>query len=129
MPASIYVADDEPLILNALVKRLSQSQHQVQAFKSGDELLAALEKNIPDLILLDVIMPKLQGFDVLARLKGDPETRGIPVIMLSNLSQESDLRRAVDGGAREYLVKSNLGPEQLAARVAAALGGRPPSAA
>ena len=69
MPARIYVADDEPLILNALVKRLSQGQHQVQAFKSGDELLAALEKSIPDLILLDVKMPGRTGIETLETIR------------------------------------------------------------
>jgi two-component system chemotaxis sensor kinase CheA len=63
----------------------------------------------------------MQGFDVLARLKSDAATRDIPVIMLSNLEQEADIRRSIEGGARSYLVKSNVQLDELADRVAEAL--------
>jgi CheY-like chemotaxis protein len=81
MPAKIYIADDEPLILNALVKRLSQSQHQVRPFKSGDELLAAVEQDVPDLILLDVKMPGKTGIETLEAIR--KKTQDAVVVILT----------------------------------------------
>ena len=71
----------------------------------------------PDLILLDLIMPKLQGFGVLRALKQDPRMAQIPVIVLSNLGQESDVQQALDAGAVAYLIKANLSLEDLVKRV------------
>ena len=65
MPASSYVAGDEPALLNAIVKRLTQRQHKVRGFKSGDELLAAVEQEVPDLVLLDIMMPGRTGLEIL----------------------------------------------------------------
>ena len=75
----------------------------------------------PDIILLDLIMPKVQGFEVLRRLKEDPETCNIPVVVLSNLGQDSDLQRATAAGAVGYLVKSNLSLANLLTRVTSIL--------
>jgi len=66
----------------------------------GEEALVKVREHKPDLILLDVMMPKLDGFEVLTRLKDDPATRDIPVIMLSNLSEASEIKKATDRGAR-----------------------------
>ena len=70
-------------------------------------------------MLLDLIMPKMQGFDVLKELKGAPETAGIPVIVLSNLGQDSDVQLARERGAHDYIIKSNIALEQLVERVRA----------
>ena len=107
MPASIYVADDEPLILNAMVKRLSQSQHQVQAFKSGDELLAAVEKglpNLPDLILLDLRMPGRTGLEILEALRA--KARDAVVIMLTSYGTVEEAVEAMKLGAYDFLIKT-----------------------
>lgn len=107
MPASIYVADDEPLILNAMVKRLSQSQHQVQAFKSGDELLAAVEKglpNLPDLILLDLRMPGRTGLEILEVLRA--KARDAVVIMLTSYGTVEEAVEAMKLGAYDFIIKT-----------------------
>jgi CheY-like chemotaxis protein len=88
----------------------------------GEEALRQVAAVAPGLVLLDLIMPKLQGFEVLKRLKADPSTRSIPVIVLSNLGQDSDVRDAMALGAMEYLVKSNLSLHELVTRVEAVLG-------
>ena len=107
MPASIYIADDEPLILNAMVKRLSQSQHQVQAFKSGDELLAAVEKglpNLPDLILLDVRMPGRTGLEILEVLRA--KARDAVVIILTSYGTVEEAVEAMKLGAYDFIIKT-----------------------
>ena len=123
-PATILLAEDDRILRKAGEATLKKRGYAVIAAVDGEDALAKARAHKPDLILLDVIMPKMQGFEVLANLKNDAATRDIPVIMLSNLQDESDVRKATDGGALDYLVKSNVPLEVLAARIAEALGRR-----
>jgi DNA-binding response OmpR family regulator len=87
----------------------------------GEEALRLARAERPDLVLLDLIMPKLQGFEVLRALKDDAATASIPVVVVSNLGQDSDIRQALEAGATAYLIKAHLGLEELVVRVQAAL--------
>jgi len=120
-PATILLAEDDRILRKAGEATLKKRGYAVIAAVDGEDALAKARAHKPDLILLDVIMPKLQGFEVLASLKSDAATRDIPVIMLSNLQDESDVRKAKDAGALDYLVKSNVPLDVLAARIAEAL--------
>ena len=120
-PARILLVEDDRILRKAGEVTLTKRGYVVVLAVDGEEALVKAREHKPDLILLDVIMPKLDGFEVLTRLKDDPATRDIPVIMLSNLSEASDIRKAADRGARAYLVKSSIRPEQLAERVAETL--------
>src|SRR6476646_8597865 len=104
MPASIYVADDEPVLLNALVKRLSQSQHQVKAFKSGDELLAAVEQGLPDLILLDLKMPGRTGIEILEALR--KKSQDAMVVILTAYGTVEEAVEAMKLGAYDFIIKT-----------------------
>jgi|SRR5689334_19315085 CheY-like chemotaxis protein len=125
MPERILLAEDDRILRKAGETALRKRGYDVVAAVDGEEALAKARENPPDLVLLDVMMPKVHGFDVLRGLKGDPRLRDIPVIMLTNLEQPSDMQRASDGGAFGYLVKSNLDLDDLAAKVAEALAARP----
>ena len=120
-PATILLAEDDRILRKAGEATLKKRGYAVIAAVDGEDALAKAREHKPDLILLDVIMPKMQGFEVLASLKSDAATRDIPVIMLSNLQDESDVRKATEGGALDYLVKSNVPLDVLAARIAEAL--------
>ena len=120
-PATILLAEDDRILRKAGEATLKKRGYAVIAAVDGEDALAKAREHKPDLILLDVIMPKMQGFEVLANLKTDAATRDIPVIMLSNLQDESDVRKATDAGALDYLVKSNVPLDVLAARIAEAL--------
>jgi CheY-like chemotaxis protein len=85
--------------------------------EDGVEAIRIARAETPDLILLDLIMPKMQGFEVLKILKGDPETSGIPVVILSNLGQEGDSKSAREMGALDYWIKANLDLEELVQRI------------
>jgi CheY-like chemotaxis protein len=123
--ATILLAEDDRILRKAGEATLKKRGYGVIAAVDGEDALAKAREHKPDLILLDVIMPKMQGFEVLANLKADAATRDIPVIMLSNLQDESDVRKATDAGALDYLVKSNVPLDVLAARVAEALARAP----
>ena len=120
-PARILLAEDDRILRKAGEVTLSKKGYEVIVAVDGEDALSKAREHRPDLILLDVIMPKLGGFEVLARLQDQPDTRAIPVIMLSNLSDESDVAKARASGARGYMVKSSVGPEQLAKKVAETL--------
>jgi CheY-like chemotaxis protein len=120
----VLLAEDDRILRKAGETTLKRRGYTVIPAVDGEDALAKAREHKPDLILLDVMMPKLQGFDVLAQLKSDAATRDIPVIMLSNLEQEADIKRSIDGGALSYLVKSNVQLDELADKVAEALSGK-----
>ena len=117
----ILLAEDDRFLRKSAGAMLHRQGFIVMAAEDGEEALRLARTESPDLILLDVIMPKMQGFDVLRALKSDPHTSPIPVIILSNLGQESDSVAAREMGALDYWVKSSLALEELAMRVGQAI--------
>lgn len=113
--AKILIIDDEQPILTMYGDALSG--HEIIMASDGEEGLSKAEKLDPDIILLDIIMPKMNGLDVLEKLKSNKETASIPVIMLTNLPKEASSDKAKTLGAEEYFVKAEFEPEKLAARV------------
>lgn len=113
----ILVAEDDRFLRRAADATLRRQGFNVVTASDGEEALLVARQEHPDLILLDLIMPKLQGFEVLRELKRDPATAAIPVIVLSNLGQEQDSRIATEMGAADYWVKANIGPSEMARRV------------
>jgi CheY-like chemotaxis protein len=120
-PPQILLIEDDRFLRKAAEVRLRRSGYAVTTAADGEEALASIAKAAPDLILLDLIMPKLQGFEVLRRLKADEKTRKIPVVVLTNLSQEADRARAMEEGAAGYYVKADMSLDQMAETVAKAL--------
>ena len=104
-PATILVVDDDEENRELLTRRLARDGHQVRAAKGGLEALALLQSEPVDLVLLDVMMPDLDGPAVLERLKQDPERRHIPVLMISALDETASVVRAIELGAEDYLPK------------------------
>ena len=102
--------------------RLRQHGLDVLTAADGEEALRLARAEPLDLVLLDVVMPKLEGFEVLRLLKEDPATARIPVIVLSNLGQERDVSQAMALGAVAFLVKAHLSLQDLVDRVDAVLG-------
>lgn len=101
----ILIAEDEKPMAHALELKLNNSGFEAKAVYDGEEALAELAKNKYDLLLLDLMMPKKDGFDVLADLKD--KKNSIPVIVSTNLSQESDIAKAKKLGAKDFFVKSD----------------------
>ena len=84
---------------------------------NGESGLALVKKELPDLVLLDVMMPKMDGFEVLAELKKDAKTKDIPVLLLTNLSQQGDLEKGKNLGAADYVVKASMTPSGVIERI------------
>jgi DNA-binding response OmpR family regulator len=119
----VLVADDDEDILGLVSFRLERSGYEVAAAKDGEEALRLARKLSPALVVLDVMMPRLDGYEVARRLREDEATRGIPVILLTALAHEADVARGFESGADDYLRKP-FSPQELAARVQAVLGRR-----
>ena len=114
------MADDDPMMIKLVEFKLAKRGHVVTAAVDGKTALDLAIQSKPDLILLDSMMPGLDGFEVLRRLKEAPETKDIPVIMLTARRREQDIVEGLKLGAREYLVKPFM-PEELIARIEAIL--------
>lgn len=104
----ILLVEDDDALANVYMTRLQAEGFDVKRVPNGEEALATALQYKPDLILLDVMMPKVSGFDVLDILRNTPETANIKVIMLTALSQDTDKDRANQLGADDYLVKSQV---------------------
>ena len=117
----VLVADDDPDILSLVRLRLERSGYDVVSAGDGEQALERARTRAPDLALLDVMMPKLDGYEVTARLRQEEATRHLPVILLTARVQESDIARGVEAGADDY-VKKPLSTHELRDRVQAVLG-------
>ena len=117
----VLVADDDPDIRSLVTVRLEKSGYEVVAAGDGEQALAAALERAPDLALLDVMMPKLDGYEVTERLRQEEATRHLPVILLTARVQETDIARGVEAGADDY-VKKPFSTSELRDRVQAVLG-------
>jgi len=113
------MAEDDPLMSRMYERAFRLGGHELTLAHDGEEALASLQKmdEKPTLILLDIMMPKMNGFDVLRKIKEDEKLKSIPVIMLTNLAGESDAEKALGLGAVLYLVKSQYDPKQIVGKV------------
>lgn len=123
--AKILVAEDEKQIADMIAFKLTNSGHQVIRARDGEEAMKLVKRDLPDLIMLDAMMPGLGGFEVLRRLKLDPALRAVPVIMVTAKGHERDVLSGLSGGAVDYVVKP-FSLKELAARVELALGKEQP---
>lgn len=113
----IVVADDDRMFRKAAETTLRRQGYAVTTASDGEEALQLIRAERPDIIVLDLIMPKLQGFDVLQVLKQDSLTAAIPVIVLSSLTQEQDKQEALDLGAVAYFNKTTFSLSELVKQV------------
>ena len=121
--ATVLVAEDDEDIRALVVYRLERSGYEVVQARDGEEALRLAAEREPDLAILDVMMPKLDGYEVTRRLRREPATSRLPVILLTARSQEADVSQGFAAGADDYIRKP-FSPDELRARVQAILGRR-----
>ncbi|HVW23639.1 MAG TPA: response regulator [Candidatus Saccharimonadales bacterium] len=121
-PKRILLVEDDDALASVYTSRLQTEGFDVRRVANGEEALAAATSYKPDLVLLDVMMPKVSGFDVLDILRNTPETANLKIIMLTALGQESDKARATGLGADDYLVKSQVVIADVVERIRHHLG-------
>jgi DNA-binding response OmpR family regulator len=118
--ARILIAEDEPDIRELVAFTLRFAGHEVTPTSNGEEALNHAMQVVPDLILMDVRMPKMTGYDACRAMKAEPSLKDVPVVFLSAKGQDSEIQIGLDAGAEEYLLKP-FAPDQLVERVKAIL--------
>lgn len=111
--AKILIVEDDPLMSRMYEKIFMFEKYDVELAHDGEEALTKARTVGPTLIMLDVMMPKMNGLQVLEKLKADPATKGIPVVMLTNLAGQQDAETALSKGAIKYLIKSEHEPKEV----------------
>jgi DNA-binding response OmpR family regulator len=118
--ARILIAEDEPDIRELVAFTLRFAGHEVTATSNGEEALQQASQILPDLIIMDVRMPRMTGYDACRAMKADAKLKDIPVVFLSAKGQDAEIQTGLDAGAEEYLLKP-FAPNQLTERVKAIL--------
>jgi DNA-binding response OmpR family regulator len=119
----VLIADDDPDILALVSFRLQRAGYEILQARNGEEAVQMALDRRPDLAILDVMMPRMDGYEATRRLRQHEETRRMPVILLTARVQEEDIARGFDAGADDY-VKKPFSPQELGSRVQAVLGRR-----
>jgi len=123
MAKILLIVEDDPLMSRMYQRIFTFEGYDVDMASNGQEGLEKARANKPTLILMDIMMPKMNGFEALDKLKADPITKNIPVIMLTNLAGQQDAETALSKGAVKYIVKSEYEPKQVANMVKEILAG------
>ena len=115
--SKILVVEDDPFVSNLLIKNLLSAGYSVINAVDGQKALTMLETERPQVILLDLLLPGLDGFEVLKKIKANPETSKIPVFILSNLGSQDDINKALQLGATDYIIKANFTLTEIVERI------------
>ena len=117
--AKILLVEDDIFLADIYKKKFEMEGFKINLVENGESALKAAQnkKNRPDIILLDILLPKLNGFAVLEKLNAEAETKNIPVIILTNLGQKDDVERGMALGAVDYLIKAHFKPSEVVDKV------------
>lgn len=117
MNKKILIVEDEEILRSLLSDKLREEGFEVIEAIDGETGLEKIKKEKPDLVLLDLVLPGIDGYEVLRRAKEDSETAKVPIMVLSNLGQQEEIKKALDLGARSYLIKSNFSLEEISQKI------------
>ncbi len=113
----ILIAEDDEMLMEIYKKKFENSDYELFFAKDGKEALESIKKNDPAVVLLDLVMPEMDGFKVLEMIKEDPKIKDVKIIIASNLSQGNEKEKALKLGASEFLIKSDHNLNELADKI------------
>ena len=122
MAKKILLVEDEKIMINLLEKKLIQEGYDVRVAVNGEEGLKAMREEKPDIVLLDIIMPKMGGFEVMEEMGKDPILKEIPIVIISNSGQPVELDKAKELGAKDWLIKTEFDPQEVVEKVEKQIG-------
>jgi len=121
MAKTILIVEDDKFLRELIVRKLKEENFNITEAIDGEEGIKKIKEEKPDLVLLDLILPGIDGFEVLSKMKEDMSLAQIPVIILSNLGQKDDVERGLKLGAVDYLIKAHFTPGEIIEKVKTAL--------
>jgi|SRR3989339_108512 len=113
----VLIVEDDVFLANIYKTKFDMEGFKVSTSENGEAGLNDVKKKKPDIVLLDILLPKMDGFVVLEKLKADPEVKSIPVILLTNLGQKDDVQKGLEMGAADYLIKAHFKPSEVVEKV------------
>jgi DNA-binding response OmpR family regulator len=117
MEKTIFVVEDDKFLRELISQKLIRVGYKISVAADGEEGIKKIKEEKPSLVLLDLILPGIDGFEVLSRAKTDPETEKIPIIILSNLGQREDIEKGLNLGATDYLIKAHFTPGEIIEKI------------
>ena len=118
----IVIVEDEEVLLDVLKKKLIVEGYEVVTAMDGEKGLSTIRSEKPDLILLDIMLPKMDGYQIMEAIKKDSKTKTIPVVVISNSGQPVELDKAKKLGAKDWLIKTEFDPNEVLAKVVKQIG-------
>ncbi len=118
----VLIVEDDKFLRELLVRKVESAGFTTSIAVDGKEALKKIKEELPRLVLLDLVLPGIDGFEVLRQVKADPQTSKISVIILSNLGQREDVERGLKLGADDYLIKAHFTPDEIIQKVQKLLG-------
>ncbi len=122
MPKKLLIVEDDQFLRELICKKIKEQGYEVTEASDGEQGIKQIKEIKPDLVLLDLMLPGMDGFNVLEQAKKDPETSSIPIIILSNLGQKEDIDKGMSLGAEDFLVKAHFTPGDIIEKVKIILG-------
>lgn len=113
MAKTILIVEDDKFLRELIAGKLVKEGYEISEAIDGEKGIKMIKEEKPDLVLLDLILPGIDGFEVLSRMKEDPELARIPVIILSNLGQKEEVERGIKLGAIDYMIKAHFTPREI----------------
>jgi len=117
MAKKILIIEDDKFLRELIAKKLTEEGFETTEAIDGEEGIKKIKEEKPDLVLLDLILPEIDGFEVLSRIKEDPAIASIPIIILSNLGQREDIEKGMKLGAVDYLIKAHFTPGEIIEKI------------
>lgn len=114
---SILLVEDDEFLAELYATKLKLEGYEISLASDGEKGLKMVKEKMPDLVLLDIILPKMDGFEILKAIKADKDLKNIPVILLTNLSQKDEVKKGLELGANDYLIKAHFMPSEVVRKI------------
>ena len=118
----ILIVEDDTFLSQMYATKLEQASYQAEIADDGEKAISKIKEGRPDLVLLDIVLPKKDGYEVLRQIKQDDQLKSIPVILLTNLGQKTEVEKGLGLGANAYIIKAHYTPAAVVAKIKEVLG-------